>query len=164
MSWVATLKANVTAWPCSKIVSGPKLCYLKLDFTTTFDKLLICVQYLFGEHYPVPTGSCITLVNGYKNSGCLFPMQTMILRDFTFFLYKFNILVNVDTILYAICIRTFLRKLTERKNKCNDDEYNLFKIKTMQCVLLKLNIYIMMLARIPPQTLAFTVFWPIRVP
>jgi len=59
--WNATLKAKVTAWPCSKIVSGPKLCYLKLDFTTTFDKLLLCVQYLFGEHYmyPVPTGSCL---------------------------------------------------------------------------------------------------------
>jgi len=41
--WVATLKAKVTARPCSKIVSGPKLCYLKSDFTTTFDKLLLCV-------------------------------------------------------------------------------------------------------------------------
>ena len=30
------------------------------DFTTTFDKLLLCVQYLFGEHYPVPTGSCLS--------------------------------------------------------------------------------------------------------
>jgi len=58
--WVATLKPKVTAWPCSKIVSGPKLCYLKSDFTTTFNKLLLCVQYLFGEHYPVPTGSCFT--------------------------------------------------------------------------------------------------------
>ena len=56
--WVATLKAKVTAWPCSKIVSGSKLCYLKSDFTTTFDKLLLCVKYLFGEHYPVLTGSC----------------------------------------------------------------------------------------------------------
>jgi len=59
--WVATLKAKVT-WPCCKIVSGPKLCYLKSDFTTTFDKLLLCVQYLFGEHYPVPTGSCLYLL------------------------------------------------------------------------------------------------------
>jgi len=32
--------------------------YLKSDFTTTFDKLILCVQHLFGEHYPVPTGSC----------------------------------------------------------------------------------------------------------
>jgi len=56
--WVATLKARVTTWPCSNIVSGQKLCYLKSDFTTSFDKLLLCVQYLFGEHYPVPTGSC----------------------------------------------------------------------------------------------------------
>jgi len=56
--WVATVKAKVTAWHCIKIVSVPKLCYLKSDFTTTFDKLLFCVQYLFGEHYPVPTGSC----------------------------------------------------------------------------------------------------------
>jgi len=56
--WVATLKAKVTAWPCSKMVSGPQLCYLKSDFITTFDKLLLCVQYLFGEHYLVPTGSC----------------------------------------------------------------------------------------------------------
>ena len=54
----ATFKAKVTAWPWSKILSGPKLCYLKSDFTTTFDKLLLCVQYLFGEHYPVPTGFC----------------------------------------------------------------------------------------------------------
>jgi len=59
--WVATLKAKVTAWPCTKIVSGPELCYFKSDFTTTFDKLLLCVQYLFGEHYPVPTGSCFPL-------------------------------------------------------------------------------------------------------
>jgi len=59
--WVTTLKAKVTAWPCSKIVSGPKLCHLKSDFTNTFDKLLLCVQYLFGEHYPVPTGSCYRL-------------------------------------------------------------------------------------------------------
>ena len=59
--WVATLKAKVTAWPCSKIMSGPKLCYLKSDFTTTFDKLLLCVQYLFWEHYPVLTGSCFLL-------------------------------------------------------------------------------------------------------
>jgi len=56
--WIATMKAMITEWPCSKIMSGPKLCYLKLDFTTTFDKLLLCVQYLFREHYPVPTGSC----------------------------------------------------------------------------------------------------------
>jgi len=39
--WVASLKVKVTAWPFSKIVSGPKLCYLKSDFTTTFDKLLL---------------------------------------------------------------------------------------------------------------------------
>jgi len=60
--WVATLKVKVTAWPCSKIESGPLLCYLKSNFTTTFDKLLLCVQYLFGEHYPVPTGSCFQYV------------------------------------------------------------------------------------------------------
>jgi len=30
---VATLKVNVTGWPCSKIVSGPYFCYLKSDFT-----------------------------------------------------------------------------------------------------------------------------------
>ena len=52
---VATLKVKVTAWPCSKVVSGSKLCYLKSDFTTSFGKLLLCVQYLFGEHYQVPT-------------------------------------------------------------------------------------------------------------
>jgi len=56
--WVATLKAKVTAWPCHKIMSGTKFCYLKSDFTTTIDKLLLCIQYLFKEHYPVPTGSC----------------------------------------------------------------------------------------------------------
>ena len=62
--WVATLKAKVTAWPFSKILSGPKL-YLKSDFTTTFDKLLLCVQYLFVEHFLVPTGSCCILFH-YK--------------------------------------------------------------------------------------------------
>jgi len=36
--WVATLKVKVTAWPCSKIVSGPKLCYLKSDFETISQK------------------------------------------------------------------------------------------------------------------------------
>jgi len=72
--WVATLKAKVTAWPCSKIVSGPKLCYLKLDFTTTFDKLLLCFQYLFGEHYLVPTGSCLQNV---KPPGAFKPWYTV---------------------------------------------------------------------------------------
>jgi len=62
--WVATLKAKVTAWPCSKIVSGPKLCYLKSNFTTNFDKLLLCVRYLFGKHYTVLTGSCFVMVLG----------------------------------------------------------------------------------------------------
>ena len=36
--WVATLKVKITAWPCSKIVSGPKLCYLKSDCTTVSQK------------------------------------------------------------------------------------------------------------------------------
>ena len=36
--WVTTLKVNVTAWPCSKIVSGQLLCYLKSDFTTISQK------------------------------------------------------------------------------------------------------------------------------
>jgi len=76
--WVATLKANVTAWPCNKIVSGQKLCYLKSDFTTTSDKLLLCVQYLFGELYPVPTGSCFNLRRldrdppHFKTISCIF--------------------------------------------------------------------------------------------
>jgi len=43
-----TLQQNCV-WPIT---------YLKSDFTTTFDKLLLCVQYLFGEHYSLPTGSC----------------------------------------------------------------------------------------------------------
>jgi len=55
-------------------VSGPKLCYLKSDFTTTFDKLLLCVQYLFGEHYPVPTGSCLILYDVEKPT-CMFVFQ-----------------------------------------------------------------------------------------
>ena len=55
--WVATLKAKVTASPASKSCLAQN-CFLKSDFTTTFDKLLLCVQYLFGEHYPVQTGSC----------------------------------------------------------------------------------------------------------
>jgi hypothetical protein len=36
--WVATLKVNLTTWPCSKIVSGPLLCYLKSDFKTISQK------------------------------------------------------------------------------------------------------------------------------
>ena len=36
--WVATLKIKVTAWPCSKIVSGPLLRYLKSDFETISQK------------------------------------------------------------------------------------------------------------------------------
>jgi len=36
--WVATLKVKITAWPCSKIVSGPLPCYLKSDFTTIWQK------------------------------------------------------------------------------------------------------------------------------
>jgi hypothetical protein len=36
--WVATLKVKVTAWPCSKIVSGQYLHYLKSDFTTISQK------------------------------------------------------------------------------------------------------------------------------
>jgi len=36
--WSATLKVKVTAWPCSKIVSGPQLCYLKSDFKTITQK------------------------------------------------------------------------------------------------------------------------------
>jgi len=38
--WVATLKVKVTAWPCSTIVSGPLLCYLKSDFETNSQKWL----------------------------------------------------------------------------------------------------------------------------
>jgi len=49
--------------------SGQKLCYLKSDFTTAFDKLLLCVQYLFGEHYPVPTGFCFSFT--YRKPLCL---------------------------------------------------------------------------------------------
>jgi len=36
--WVATVKVKVTAWPCSKIVSGPQLCYMKSDFTNISQK------------------------------------------------------------------------------------------------------------------------------
>jgi len=36
--WVSTMKVMVTEWHCSKIVSGPLLCYLKLDFTTISQK------------------------------------------------------------------------------------------------------------------------------
>jgi hypothetical protein len=36
--WVAILNVKVTAWPCSKLVFGPLLCYLKLDFTTISQK------------------------------------------------------------------------------------------------------------------------------
>jgi len=36
--WFDTLKVKVTAWPCSKIVFSPLLCYLKSDFTTISQK------------------------------------------------------------------------------------------------------------------------------
>jgi hypothetical protein len=36
--WVTTLKVKVTAWPCSKIVFGSYLCYLKSDFTIISQK------------------------------------------------------------------------------------------------------------------------------
>ena len=36
--WVSFFKVKVTAWPCSKNVSGPSLCYLKSDFTTISQK------------------------------------------------------------------------------------------------------------------------------
>jgi hypothetical protein len=36
--WITTLKVKVKAWPCSKIVSGPLLCYLKSDFKTISQK------------------------------------------------------------------------------------------------------------------------------
>jgi hypothetical protein len=36
--WVTTLKIKVTAWPCSKIVCGPLLLYLKSDFKTISQK------------------------------------------------------------------------------------------------------------------------------
>jgi len=36
--WVATLKVKVTAWPCSNIVYGISLCYLKSDFKTISQK------------------------------------------------------------------------------------------------------------------------------
>jgi len=35
--------------------------FFKSDLTTTFEKLLLCVQYLFMEHYPNSTGSCFFL-------------------------------------------------------------------------------------------------------
>jgi len=38
------------------------------DFTTTFDKLLLCVQYLFREHYPVLTGSCFQFGGDFNSS------------------------------------------------------------------------------------------------
>jgi len=50
----------------------PKLCYLKLYFMTTFDKLLLCVQYLFGEHTPVLRGSCFPFNLTYVFLGTAF--------------------------------------------------------------------------------------------
>ena len=91
--WVATLKAKVTAWPFSKIVSGPTLCYLKSDFTTAFDKLLLCVQYLFGEHYPVPTGSlfCLALLhNVIFRRKCSFNFQWFLLNSLIYFVFELN--------------------------------------------------------------------------
>jgi len=36
--WVTTLKVKVTAWPCSIMVSGPQLRFLKSDFITISQK------------------------------------------------------------------------------------------------------------------------------
>jgi len=51
--------------------------------STTFDKLLLCVQYLFGEHYPVPTGSCF-----YKSLPCIYCI--LILQE-KYFLFKIHL-------------------------------------------------------------------------
>jgi len=40
--WVPTLNVKVTARPCSKIVSGPYFCYLKLDCETISQKWPPC--------------------------------------------------------------------------------------------------------------------------
>jgi len=44
----------------------PKTLLFEVRFYNYFNKLLICVQYLFGEHYPVPTGSCYVCVTAKK--------------------------------------------------------------------------------------------------
>jgi len=36
--WVTTLKDKVTAYPCSKVMSGPLFCHLKSDFKTISQK------------------------------------------------------------------------------------------------------------------------------
>jgi len=72
--WVATLKAKVTAWPCGRIVSGPKLCFLKSDFTKTFDKLLtsLCPIPIRGA-LPVSDRLLLVQVKSYKSVfACLF--------------------------------------------------------------------------------------------
>jgi len=43
--WVATLKVKVTAWPCSKIVSGQELCYLKSDFEKYFTEMITILRW-----------------------------------------------------------------------------------------------------------------------
>jgi len=43
---VPILKVKVTAWPCSKIVSRPQLCYLKSDFTTIWQKWSLYWDYV----------------------------------------------------------------------------------------------------------------------
>jgi len=52
----------------TQLLRAPELCYLQSNFTTTFDKLLLCVQYLFGEHYPVLTGSCFIMLGDFNLS------------------------------------------------------------------------------------------------
>ena len=48
--WVFTLKVKVTAWPCSKIMSGQYLCYLKSYFKTVSQKWsLYCVAVSRGS-------------------------------------------------------------------------------------------------------------------
>jgi len=50
----------------------PKTLLFEVRFLTTFDKLLLCVQYLFGEHYPVPTGSCLNNYCNYNTGHSIF--------------------------------------------------------------------------------------------
>jgi len=50
--WVATLKAKVTAWPCSKIVSGPKLCFFEVGFYNYFWQATSLCPIPFREPLP----------------------------------------------------------------------------------------------------------------
>jgi len=77
--WIATLKAKVTAWPCSKIVSGPWLRYLKSDFKTISQKWL---PYWDNVSSATFKSLCLS-VSPSLTFSCLLHITLVLLRIFT---------------------------------------------------------------------------------